>query len=139
MEILVRSNYKDGAFSPKVLGYIKAFVLLEVSKSSKELEWFSRWRLSDNEEDLITQCIASIKKVEDRKLKTEGKLYPSTKHIVSFTKDDAMGMLQVKAAFELGLPETIIEFSNGTKMPIKAKDFPGLAKWFAVERNSFFI
>jgi hypothetical protein len=73
-----------------------------------------------------------------KKQKTEGKLYPSTEHIVSFTKDDAMGMLQVKAAFELGLPETIIEFSNGTKFPIVPQDFPAFAKWFVIERNNFF-
>ena len=74
-----------------------------------------------------------------KKTKTEGKLYPSTEYIVSFTKDDTMGMDKAKAAFELGLPETVIKFSNGTKMPIKAEDFPAFAKWFTVERNSFFI
>jgi len=74
-----------------------------------------------------------------KKQKTEGKLYPDTEYTVSFTKDDAMGMLQVKAAFELGLTETIIEFSNGTKMPMKADDFADFAKWFVIERNSFFV
>ena len=45
---------------------------------------------------------------------------------------------KAKAAFELGLPETIIEFSNGTKLPMVAQDFPAFAKWFVIERSNFF-
>jgi len=57
---------------------------------------------------------------------------------VSFTADDGNGLLQVKAAFEMGLTETVIHFANGTKMPITAEDFPAFAAWFVVERNKFF-
>jgi hypothetical protein len=58
---------------------------------------------------------------------------------VSFTADDGNGMLQVKAAFEMGLTGTVIHFDNGTKMPIVAADFPAFAAWFVVERNKFFV
>jgi len=73
-----------------------------------------------------------------RDAKSKGKPYTADGPNISFTKDDAMGMLQVKAAFELGVPSTTIEFSNGTKLPMEAKEFPEFAKWFANERNKFF-
>lgn len=58
---------------------------------------------------------------------------------IPFKNEDAMGLLQVKAAFELGLTNTNIIFSNGTIMPIEAKDFMTFASWFVEKRNSFFV
>ena len=58
---------------------------------------------------------------------------------VSFTADDGNGLLQVKAAFETGLTDTVIHFENGTKMPITAAGFPEFAAWFVAERNKFFV
>lgn len=59
--------------------------------------------------------------------------------LVSLTKDDGDGLLQVKAGFELGLTETVINFKNGTKLPIKASEFLSFAQWFVTERNRFFV
>lgn len=58
---------------------------------------------------------------------------------ISFTKDDGDGLVQVKAAFELGLTATTIHFANGTKMPITAAEFGAFALWFVNKRNEFFV
>ena len=58
---------------------------------------------------------------------------------LSFTSDDGNGLLQVKAAFELGLTSTTIHFENGTKMPITAAEFGAFAAWFVNKRNEFFV
>lgn len=59
--------------------------------------------------------------------------------MISLTDVDGNGMLQVKAAFEMGLPATMIHFKNGTKLPMTATDFPAFALWFVTERNRFFV
>jgi len=58
---------------------------------------------------------------------------------VSLTNRDALAMLQIKTAFELGVKSTNIKFENGTVMEMKAEDFKDFAIWFAIERNKFFI
>ena len=58
---------------------------------------------------------------------------------ISFTKEDGDGLVQVKSAFELGLTQTTIHFSNGTKMLISSSDFQAFALWFVNKRNEFFI
>jgi hypothetical protein len=58
--------------------------------------------------------------------------------LISLTKDDGDGLLQVKAGFELGLTETVIHFKNGTKLPITSDKFLEFAQWFVTERNKFF-
>lgn len=60
-------------------------------------------------------------------------------YIVSLTDVDGNGMLQVKAAFEMGLTVTTIHFKNGTKLPMTVADFPAFALWFVTERNRFFV
>ncbi len=62
-----------------------------------------------------------------------------TDYQISFTSDDGNGVTQVKTAFELGLPDTTIYFSNGTKMPITSVEFAAFAAWFAQKRNEFFV
>lgn len=59
--------------------------------------------------------------------------------MISLTDMDGNGMLQVKAAFEMGLPSTTIHFKNSTKLPMTAADFPAFALWFVTERNRFFV
>lgn len=59
--------------------------------------------------------------------------------MISLTDVDGNGMLQVKAAFEMGLPSTTIHFKNGTKLAMTAADFPAFALWFVTERNRFFV
>ena len=72
--------------------------------------------------------------------KLEGEMYTlnDTDYKVSFTKDDAIGLMQIKVFFELGNTKTNIALKNGTLMPIKATEFLDFAKWFAQKRNSFF-
>jgi len=59
--------------------------------------------------------------------------------MIPFRSVDALGILQVKTAFELGVTSTNISFSNGVKMPIDSADFGAFASWFATERNKYFI
>lgn len=74
-------------------------------------------------------------------LKTNGELYllNGTDYRVPFMKDDADGLLQVKAAFDMGVLSTNIHFSNGTIMPIASTEFAAFAMWFIEKRNSFFV
>ena len=62
-----------------------------------------------------------------------------TDYQVSFTKEDGDGLVQVKSAFELGLTQTTIHFSNGTKMPISSSECLEFALWFVNKRNEFFL
>lgn len=73
--------------------------------------------------------------------KAEGEVYTlnGVDYQVPFMKDDADGLLQVKEAFNLGINETVIYFTNGTKMPIVADEFMDFAIWFVEKRNSFFV
>lgn len=59
---------------------------------------------------------------------------------IPLMKDDADGLAQVNLGFmKQAFTETVIYFSNGTKLPIKADEFDDFAVWFAEKRNSFFI
>jgi hypothetical protein len=81
----------------------------------------------------------------DRKLiseaKATGEVYTlnGVDYQVPFMKDDADGLLQVKAAFDAGLlTETVVYFTNGTKMPITSEEFDAFVAWFVPKRDSFF-
>jgi hypothetical protein len=67
----------------------------------------------------------------------EGSDYNGT--VVSLTKSDGDGLVQVKSGFELGLTDTVIHFENGAKLPMNVSDFPTFALWFVNERNKFFV
>lgn len=72
-------------------------------------------------------------------VKINGKEYATTGVTVPFTSVDALAVLQVKAAFEVGVIETVIAFSNGQKLSMVSADFTAFATWFANERNQFFL
>jgi hypothetical protein len=77
-------------------------------------------------------------KENSRELKIQGKPYTDGGPNISFTKNDAVGVLQVKAAFALGIHNTTLEFDNETKLPIRAEDFQDFFSWYMKERLSFF-
>ena len=58
---------------------------------------------------------------------------------ISFTSEDGNGLIQVRAAFDLGVEATTIHFENGTKMPIASAEFGAFAAWFVQKRNEFFV
>ena len=62
-----------------------------------------------------------------------------TEYQISFTSEDGNGMIQVRAAFDLGVETTTIHFENGTKMPITPAEFGAFAAWFVAKRNEFFV
>jgi len=70
--------------------------------------------------------------------KRSGLMYEPKNVLVSLTSKDALAMLQVKSAFELGITNTVIKFSNGTNLLVNEEDFKHLAKWFAINRNKYF-
>lgn len=82
-----------------------------------------------------------MNKYENSLLKANGEVYTlnGVDYQVPFMKDDADGLMQVNAAFQLGITETVIYFTNGTKMPITAAEFEAFAVWFVTKRNSFFV
>lgn len=82
---------------------------------------------------------STIKIIEDNKAKAIGKAYLDTGTMVPFKSSDALAILQVKAAFEVGVASTNIIFSNKEVLPMTSADFPSFAIWFANERNKFFI
>jgi hypothetical protein len=73
--------------------------------------------------------------------KSEGEVYiiNDIEYQVPFMSDDAVGVMQVKSAFEMGIESTNIHFSNGTIMPIEQSNFLEFAEWFVAKRNSFFV
>ena len=97
----------------------------------------------DGTPDLIKeQELLDAKELEDAdKARTQAMLnganYNGT--VVSLTKDDGDGLVQVKSGFELGLTDTVIHFENGAKLPMTVAEFPAFALWFVNERNKFFV
>jgi len=87
--------------------------------------------------DLVELTVAEEAVIVKRYDKTNGAPYGT--YMIPFMNEDAMGMLQVKAGFEMGLTSTNIEFSNGTIMPISTTDFPAFAAWFVEKRNGYFV
>ena len=77
-------------------------------------------------------------KIAKKLAKKTGKEYADTGVIVPFSAEDAVGLLQVKAGFEMGLQHTNIHFSNGQILPISAGEFNDFAVWFMTERARFF-
>jgi len=55
---------------------------------------------------------------------------------VSVTSVDAVGLLQVQAAFGLGVPSTDFSFENGTVMVMQAATFAVFAGQFAAARSA---
>lgn len=91
---------------------------------------------------MFTQAeLDEIAKIEANNLRDQAMLtgidYQGS--MISLTDVDGNGMLQVKAAFEMGLLSTTIHFKNGTKLPMTAANFSAFALWFVTERNRFFV
>ena len=115
---------------------------------NREYELIKKWLKIDGntpepeytQEELDAQALeqANIKAKELRAAAMlEGADYNGFQ--ISFTSEDGNGMMQVRTAFDLGLPSTTIHFENGTKMPITAADFGAFAVWFVAKRNEFFV
>ena len=74
----------------------------------------------------------------EREAKNTGLPYLDTGITVPFTNEDAMGVLQVKAGFEMGLTGTVLYLSNGSKLPLTDAEFPDFSLWFMTNRSGFF-
>lgn len=115
-------------------------------------ESFIEYIVGQEPQELIDALQREQKEQEEQALKLEqtkardeymlnGATYMlnNTDYQISFTKEDGDGLVQVKSAFELGLTQTTIHFSNGTKMTISSSEFTDFALWFVNKRNKFFI
>ena len=95
----------------------------------------------DKDEKVLNVDLSVVPEFSQKQLlsksKREGEDYQG--YQIPFMNDDALALIQVKNAFDLGITSTNIEFSNGTIMPITATDFSEFALWFATKRNSFFM
>lgn len=129
--MMTRTVYINGVETPNVP--------MELTDGSKK---YFLSTMTDGKYDVDTahyEAEALVQAEKDRKnlgegyTKANGEVYK-----ISFQKDDADGLLQVKAGFELGLLSTNIHFMNGTIMPITAEEFPSFALWFVEKRNGFF-
>ena len=97
--------------------------------------------------EVLEKPAEEIQKINDKKAKTARKeamlagtpyTLGGVDYLISFTSDDANGLMQVGKAFELGITSTIVKFENGTGMPVTPAEFADFAVWFVVERNKFF-
>jgi hypothetical protein len=75
------------------------------------------------------------------KAKKEGAVYNlnGVNYTISLTSDDAVGLMQIKTAFDLGVTNTVLHCVNGTKVPLTPPDLMPLAQWFTQKRNQFFV
>ena len=90
----------------------------------------------------IDAKIAEVQtRVDDEDAKHEAKLVGAdyNGYMVSLTNEDAMALLQVKAAFDMGITNTNIYFANGTVLPMTPTEFGDFSAWFVQQRNNFFI
>jgi len=132
MQMVLKNTYLDRG-ELTLLSQIKEDCLVEVLDSSLYLEYKS--------DKSVEEFTAEWAKIDADRAKREGIPYAlqGVEYLVPVTNDDAIGLLQVKSAFELGLTKTNIHFSNGTVVPINATDFEAFATWFVTERNKYFI
>lgn len=112
---------------------------------NREYEAIKEWLETNTPEpeftdDELQQQIQYISDQEASKARDEAMLkgFVYNGMDISVTKDDGDGMVQVKASFELGLTSTVIHFSNGSKLPMSAEEFPAFALQFVTERGKFF-
>lgn len=98
---------------------------------------FDEWNGTLWETDIVLQNEFLLKKA-----KAEGETYTlnGVDYQVPFMKDDADGVLTISYNFDRNVYEnTVIYFSNGTKLPIAKIEFNDFCNWFMSKRNSFFV
>ena len=131
----------------ELVGYLvdgtKSVPLAESNKDFREVqEWIAEGNTPEpayTDEELAEQEATRLAQEAEKARDTAmlaGAEYSG--YLISFTKEDGDGLLQVKAAFDFGLTSTIVHFKNGTKMPLTATEFLEFASWFVTERNKFF-
>jgi len=134
--IVLTFNYKDTNAEVNPLCQKGDYVLVELNDSVYDS--FKKWEVID--EDILADLTEKMRIEQKKDLKEYGISYEVlNSEPIPFSSKDAIGMLQVKAGFELGLADTVIEFSNGTKLPIKAEEFADFAAWFVTNRNKLFV
>ena len=150
----IKINTLDEIKSVKIQGngyLLNGAMSVPMADGNREYELIKLWMADGNtpepeytdvELDAIALEQAKQEAIEQRAVAMlEGDTYTlnGIDYKVSFTKDDGDGLVQVKAAFELGVASTIIYFANGTKLPITAEEFEAFAVWFVNKRNEFFV
>ena len=126
-----RAQVGQGTFVPE------SFIEYTMGQEPQELQEALQKEQKEQEEQAL--------KLEQSKARDETMLAGATYNLnnedyqISLTKEDGDGLAQVKTAFELGLTQTTIHFSNGTKLQISSTEFLAFALWFVNKRNEFFI
>lgn len=133
-------------------GYLlNGTMIVPKADGNREYELIKKWMAEGNtpepeftDEDIAEQELARAKaqaKAERATAMMNGASYAlgGKDYQISFTSDDGNGLVQVRAAFDLGVEATTIYFDNGTRMPISAAEFGAFAAWFVTKRNEFFV
>ena len=133
-------------------GYLlNGTMIVPKADGNREYELIKKWMAKGNTpepeftaEEIAEQELARAKaqaKAERATAMMNGASYAlgGKDYQISFTSEDGNGLIQVRAAFDLGVEATTIHFENGTKMPITSVEFGAFAAWFAQKRNEFFV
>lgn len=107
---------------------LREIYIYKASLSDEELVLFH-----EEEMEKIKIEAEAIEIAESRKMNTDynGKS-------VSLTSADALALMQIKTAFEMGETRTIFKFKNGEEMELTPTIFAEFAPWFVQKRNEFF-
>ena len=116
-------GYNENGTVTMVEGYIERdedIKITDITEAMSKLE-------AENERS------AALALIESRKMSTD---YNGTS--VSLTSADALALMQIKTAFEMGETRTVFKFKNGEEMDLTPTIFAEFAPWFVQKRNEFF-
>ena len=141
---LVTIDYsKDGSFLTFEEYINETKVIKEATEFENEVVELVRPYTEPTEDEILNfiDNFEPLKKAINSEKKSRGSIYDlnGTEYMIPFKSEDAVGLLQVKAGFELGLTETNIKFSNNTIMPISSSEFTDFSIWFTLNRSEFFV
>ena len=131
----------DNIQNKNIIGYkVNGTMSVPIAQGNSHYQDVLEWLKENTPEPMYTdeEISEKLEKQTLRDAKYIGKPYVEGGDPISFTKEDAAGLIQIKVAFELGLKETVMHFSNGTKMLMKPYGFKKFAEWFVNERAKFF-
>ncbi|MFA7029992.1 MAG: hypothetical protein WC179_06965 [Candidatus Cloacimonadaceae bacterium] len=96
--------------------------------------------ITKEEFDVAVYNSAQMQRVRSVAKKT-GKIYSigGVDYLIPLTKEAQDTVLAVGISFYLqGISSTVVQFENGTKLPLDTTTWQPFAIWFATERNAFF-
>lgn len=96
--------------------------------------------ITQQEFDIAVYNSAQMQRVRSVAKKT-GKIYTidGVDYLIPLNKEAQDTVVAVGISFYLqGISSTVVQFENGTKLPLDTTTWHDFAIWFAIERNVFF-